>query len=124
MTYEDKKNGKRTFRSFKKNGKERKECSVLFKRSEKNAKNRTFFLKERKRTQRSDAQPCVLCPELSVLFNPNVCTGGEGAADHVLSGLGTPFFSVLFRAVRYVLFHSKKRTLRSFPFFSRVFGDL
>ena len=39
------------------------------------------------------------------------------------SGLGTPFFSVLFHAVRYVLFRSKKRTFRSFPFFSRVFGD-
>ena len=32
--------------------------------------------------------------------------------------------SVLFRSVRYVLLRSKKRTLRSFPFFSRVFGDL
>ena len=32
--------------------------------------------------------------------------------------------SVLFRSVRYVLFRSKKRTFRSFPFFSRVFGDL
>ena len=39
-------------------------------------------------------------------------------------GLGTPFFSVLFRAVRYILFPSKTRTFRSFPFFSRVFGDL
>ena len=32
--------------------------------------------------------------------------------------------SVLFRSERYVLLRSKKRTLRSFPFFSRVFGDL
>ena len=40
------------------------------------------------------------------------------------SGLGTPFFSDLFRAVRYILFRSKKRMFRSFPFFSRVFGDL
>ena len=32
--------------------------------------------------------------------------------------------SVLFRSVRYVLFRSKKSMLRSFPFFSRVFGDL
>ena len=40
------------------------------------------------------------------------------------TGLGTPFFSVLFHAVRYILFRSKKRTLHSFPFFSRVFGDL
>ena len=40
------------------------------------------------------------------------------------AGLGTPFFSVLFSAVRYVLFRSKKRVFRSFPFFSRVFGDL
>ena len=32
--------------------------------------------------------------------------------------------SVLFRSVRYVLLRSKKRPLRSFPFFSRVFGDL
>ena len=46
MSYEDKKNGKKTFHSFSKNGKERKECSILFKRTEKNAKNGTF-LKER-----------------------------------------------------------------------------
>ena len=32
--------------------------------------------------------------------------------------------SVLFRSVRYVLSRSKKRTFRSFPVFSRVFGDL
>ena len=32
--------------------------------------------------------------------------------------------SVLFYSVRYTLFRSKKRTFRSFPFFSRVFGDL
>ena len=32
--------------------------------------------------------------------------------------------SVLFRLVHYILFRSKKRTFRSFPFFSRVFGDL
>ena len=32
--------------------------------------------------------------------------------------------SVLFRSERSVLLRSKKRTLRSFPFFSRVFGDL
>ena len=32
--------------------------------------------------------------------------------------------SILFRSVRYVLLHSKKRMLHSFPFFSRVFGDL
>ena len=31
---------------------------------------------------------------------------------------------VLFRSERSVLSRSKKRTLRSFPFFSRVFGDL
>ena len=31
---------------------------------------------------------------------------------------------VLLRSERYVLLRSKKRTLRSFPFFSRVFGDL
>ena len=31
---------------------------------------------------------------------------------------------VLFRSERSVLFRSKKRTLRSFPFLSRVFGDL
>ena len=44
----------RSFRSFKKNGKECKARSVLFKRTEKNAKNGTFFLKERKRTQRME----------------------------------------------------------------------
>ena len=32
--------------------------------------------------------------------------------------------SVLFRSVGYVLLRSKKRKLRSLPFFSRVFGDL
>ena len=32
--------------------------------------------------------------------------------------------SVLFRSVGYILFRSKKRMFRSFPFFSRVFGDL
>ena len=32
--------------------------------------------------------------------------------------------SVLFRSERSVLFRSKKRTLHSFPFFSRDFGDL
>ena len=31
---------------------------------------------------------------------------------------------VLLRSERYILLHSKKRMLRSFPFFSRVFGDL
>ena len=40
--------------TVKKNGKELKERSVLFKRMEKNAKNGTFFLKERKRTQRME----------------------------------------------------------------------
>ena len=38
------------FRSFLKNGKERKERSVLLQRTEKNAKNGTFFCKERKIT--------------------------------------------------------------------------
>ena len=38
--------------------------------------------------------------------------------------LGRVGHSVLFRSVSYVLFHSKKRTFRSFQFFSRVFGDL
>ena len=38
------------FRSFIKNGKERKERNVLLQRKEKNAKNATFFCKERKRT--------------------------------------------------------------------------
>ena len=32
--------------------------------------------------------------------------------------------SVLLRSERYDLLRSKKRTLRSFPFFSLVFGDL
>ena len=42
----------RTFRSFTKNRKECKDCSVLLKRTEKSAKNVAFFYKERKRTQR------------------------------------------------------------------------
>ena len=70
----------RMFRSFEKNGKERKERSVLLKRTEKNGKNVPFFWKEQKRTERTfrslekngkerkernillkrtDAQPCV-----------------------------------------------------------------
>ena len=40
------------------------------------------------------------------------------------SGLRRVGHRVLFRSERSVLSHSKKRTLRSFPFFSRVFGDL
>ena len=39
---------KRTFRSFLKNGKERKECNVILQRTEKNAKNATFFCKNGK----------------------------------------------------------------------------
>ena len=38
----------------KRTGKERKERSVLLKRTEKNAKIVPFFYKERKRTQRSE----------------------------------------------------------------------
>ena len=38
-----------------KNVKERKECRVLLKRAETNAKNAAFFYKEQKKT---DAQPC------------------------------------------------------------------
>ena len=38
-------NNERTLRSFAMNGKERKECSILLQRTEKNG---TFFLKERK----------------------------------------------------------------------------
>ena len=40
----------RTERSFEKNGKERKERSVLLKRTEKNG---TFFRKEQKRTEKN-----------------------------------------------------------------------
>ena len=42
------------FRSFEKNGKERKERSILLKRTEKNGKNVPFFRKERKRTERTE----------------------------------------------------------------------
>ena len=41
------------FRSLIKNGKERKERSVLLERTGKNAQNAAFFYKERKRTQRT-----------------------------------------------------------------------
>ena len=59
----------------------------------------------------------------NMLFNPSL---GRQERMCVLqqSGLGTPFFSILFRALHYILFRSNKRTFRSFPFFSRVFGDL
>ena len=46
--YKEQKRAQRTFRSFLKNGKERKERSVLLKRMEKKAKNAAFFYKERK----------------------------------------------------------------------------
>ena len=46
----------RTPRSFIKKVKERKECRVLVLRMQKNAKNATFFYKERKRTQ----ERCIL----------------------------------------------------------------
>ena len=66
----DKKNRKRTFRSFKKNGKER---AVLFKRTEKNAKNGTFFLKERKRTQRTERSfEKKGCPTLVLANEPEL----------------------------------------------------
>ena len=51
------------FRSFQKNGKERKERNVLLQRTEKNGKNAPFFLKERKRTR-----------ERSVLLQKNART--------------------------------------------------
>ena len=44
---------KRTQHSFLKNGKECKERNVLLQRTEKNAKNATFFCKECKRMQRT-----------------------------------------------------------------------
>ena len=40
-------------RSFIKNAKEQKERNILYKRSQKNGKNGTFFIKERKRKERS-----------------------------------------------------------------------
>ena len=40
----------RTECSFQKNGKERPEQNVLFKRTENNGRNRMFFSKERKKT--------------------------------------------------------------------------
>ena len=43
--------GLRTFHSFLKNGKERKECNILLLRTKKNAKNAMFFCKEWKRTR-------------------------------------------------------------------------
>ena len=61
--YKERKRMQKTFRSFIKNGKERKERPILLKRTEKNA---AFFNKEWKRTQkhcaflkRTDAQPCL-----------------------------------------------------------------
>ena len=59
---------------------------------------------------------CVLCKAL-VLLQAGVGVGVEGVGGRVGN-------SVLFRSEHSVLFRSKKRTLRSFPFFSRVFGDL
>ena len=50
----ERKRTERTERSFVKNGKERKERSVLLKRTEKNGKNVPFFRKERKRTERTE----------------------------------------------------------------------
>ena len=59
-----------------------KECSVLFKKTEKNAKNVPFFLKERKRTnillKRTDAKPCIflakmfikICQKHTFFFSP------------------------------------------------------
>ena len=44
----------RTEQSFQKNRKEQQEQNVLFKRTDKNGKNRTFFLKERKSTARTE----------------------------------------------------------------------
>ena len=51
---------KRTERSFEKNGKERKERNVLLKRTEKNAKNGTFFWKERMPNPATQAGAMVL----------------------------------------------------------------
>ena len=50
--YKERKRTQISFRSFIKNIKERKDCSVLLKRTEKNAKLVPFFYKELKRTQR------------------------------------------------------------------------
>ena len=58
-------------RYFQKNGKECKECCVLFKRTEKNIKNVAFFSKEQKRTQRtlcSFQKNRKECKECCVLF--------------------------------------------------------
>ena len=51
--YKERKRKQRMFRSLLKNGKERKERSVLLERTGKNAKNAAFFYKERKKTQRT-----------------------------------------------------------------------
>ena len=51
--YKECKRTQRSFCSFIKNPKERKDRSVLYKRTEKNGKIVPFFYKERKRKQRS-----------------------------------------------------------------------